>query len=197
VSELPGGEALTVTARVALLLERLHVRYAVVGSLASSLHGIPRSTQDADVVAALEERHLTPLLQGLAGDFYVDDERARQAVATGRSFNVIHLGTMFKVDLFVPRGDTFATSELARRQRVELEVDGGRAVELWFATAEDALLHKLYWYRLGGQGSDRQWGDVVGVLRVQASSLDQDYLNTWARELDIADLLARARQESK
>jgi hypothetical protein len=197
VSELPGGEALTVTAHVAMLLERLHVPYAVVGSLASSLHGIPRSTQDADVVAALEEGHLPHLLQALATDFYVDDERARQAVATGRSFNVIHLGTMFKVDLFVPREDAFATSELARRERVELELEGGRAVELWFASAEDALLHKLYWYRLGGQGSDRQWGDVVGVLQVQGSSLDSEYLERWAQELAVADLLELARAESR
>ncbi|HUP22243.1 MAG TPA: DUF6036 family nucleotidyltransferase [Thermoanaerobaculia bacterium] len=194
--ENSGGEALTVIARVAALLERLHVPYAVVGSLASSLHGIPRSTQDADVLAAIEERHVAPLVASLARDFYVDEERARQAVADGQSFNVIHLATMFKVDLFVPAEDRFAASELERRERVELELSDQRVVEVWFASAEDALLHKLYWYRLGGESSDRQWSDVLGVMRVQRGSLDLEYLDRWARELEVADLLERARQES-
>ena len=189
-----GGEALTVTAHVAALLERLRVPYAVVGSLASSLHGIPRSTQDADVLAALEEHHVAAFVAALAGDFYVDDERARRAIATGSSFNVIHLATMFKVDLFVPGADRFAASELARRERVDLELADRGVVELWFASAEDALLHKLAWYRLGGEASDRQWHDVLGVLRVRRSALDDDYLGRWARELGVVDLRERARE---
>jgi hypothetical protein len=191
-----GDEVLMVTARVASLLEGLRVDYAVVGSLATSLHGIPRSTQDADVLAALEERHVPFLLAGLAGDFYADDERVRQGVANRSSFNVIHLGTMFKIDLFVSGDEAFSRSELARRQRVTLELDEERTVEIWFASAEDALLHKLSWYRIGGETSDRQWGDVLGVLRVQGSDLDPEYLDRWSEELGVADLLERARGNS-
>lgn len=197
VFESSGDDALTVTARVAGLLERLDVPCAVVGSLASSFHGMPRSTQAADVVAALEAHHVESLVALLAGDFYVDDERARQAVAQHRSFNVIHLATMFKVDLFVPGDGAFARSELARRERVELALGNGRMVELWLASAEDALLHKLYWYRLGGQGSERQRRDVIGVMQVQGSSLDDEYLERWARELAVTDLLELARAESR
>jgi hypothetical protein len=192
---VPGDEALLVTSYVAMLLDRLKVPYAVVGSLASSLHGIPRSTQDADILAALDEGHLSPLLEALTGAFYVDPERVRGAIAAGRAFNVIHLPTMFKIDLFVPASDPFVRSELARRQRVRVALDQERSVELWFASPEDAVLHKLTWYRLGGETSDRQWGDVLGVLRVQGSALDREYLDRWASGLGVSDLLERARRD--
>ena len=194
---MPPDDALTVTLRVAALLDRLGVPYAVVGSLASSLHGIPRSTHDADLLAALEERHVDPWMASLAEAWYVDEERVRQAIATGTSFNVIYLATMFKVDIFVLGEDRLSASELERRQRVDLEIPGLAAPKsLWVASAEDTVLHKLYWYRLGGEQSSRQWRDAVGVLEVQREELDREYLERWAAELDLGELLARARRES-
>jgi hypothetical protein len=190
---LAEDDALAVTLRVAALLERLEVRYAVVGSLASSFHGIPRSTQDADVLAELEERHVEAWLASLEHAYYVDEERVRQAIAAGASFNVIYLATMFKVDVFVPGDDPLSASELRRRQRIELESSGeGESSSLWIASAEDTLLHKLVWYRLGGETSERQWRDVVGVIQVQGEALDLGYLESWAGKLDLTRLLDRA-----
>jgi hypothetical protein len=194
---LADDNALRVTLSIAALLESLGVPYALVGSLASSLHGLPRSTQDADILAALDERHVHPWLALLSGAYYVDEERVRQAVSTGRSFNVIHLASMFKVDVFVLGDDPLSVSELARRQLVEVEPGAGQPAEkLWVATAEDTVLHKLVWYRLGGEVSDRQWADVVGVLRVQGAALDHGYLDHWAAKVGLTELLSRALREA-
>jgi hypothetical protein len=187
---LPAPEALEVTLRVARALDALGVPYFVAGSLASSYHGIPRASQDADLVVALSADQIPALVDRLRGEFYVDDERARDAVARRASFNVIHLPTMFKVDLFVLGEEPHAREELARRRRLHVE-----AGTLQLASAEDTLLHKLVWYRLGGGASDHQWQDALGILKVQARALDRSYLRCWADALGVADLLARALVE--
>lgn len=189
--ELAG--ALQVAREVAEIFERLGVPYLVGGSLASSLHGIPRSTQDADLVVALKEQHVRPLVEALSGSFYVDEEQGRNAVRRRSSFNVIHLASLLKVDLFVLSDDLLARQEMARRQVFELSPEGP---SLPVATAEDTVLQKLRWYRLGGGVSDRQWNDLLGVLKVQRGRLDQDYLRSGALHLEVADLLDRALAEA-
>ena len=144
-------------------------------------------------MAALEEQHVGPLVEALSGAFYVDEQRARDAVRRRVSFNLIHLATLLKVDLFVLRDDLLARQEMARRQMFEL-TPGGPAVPV--ATAEDTVLQKLRWYRLGGGISDRQWADLLGVLKVQRGRLDLGYLRHGAIHLEVADLLDRALAES-
>jgi hypothetical protein len=189
---VPADEALRVCLEVARLFERLGVRYVVGGSLASSLHGVPRSTDDADLGAELREDHVRPLVQALEGRFYVDEERVRHAVRRRGSFNVIELPTMFKVDVFVLGEGPLHQEQLARRQRVTLP-EGGEELEV--ASAEDTILQKLRWYRLGGEVSDRQWGDILGVLKVQGQGLDRAYLQRGAELLGVEDLLDRAFRE--
>jgi len=189
----PGSEALRVTAEVAKVLDRLGVTYCVGGSLASSLHGVPRSTQDADLAAALEPGHVEPLAAALQKSFYVASERIEDAVRRRSSFNVIHLETLFKVDVFCVGDEPHARLELQRRQRFTVAAD--RVLEV--ASAEDTVLHKLIWYRKGGEVSDRQWGDLMGVLQVQGERLDLDYLRRWAEELKVLDLLERALREAE
>ena len=184
-------EALAVTLSVARALDELGVPYFVAGSLASSYHGIPRASQDADLVVELAADRVGDLVARLRGEFYVDDERARDAVARRASFNVIHLPTMFKVDLFVLGEEPHAREELARRRRLQVE-----AGTLQLASAEDTLLHKLARYRLGGGASDRPWQDALGILKVQARALDLSYLHRWANALGVANLLARALGEA-
>jgi hypothetical protein len=182
------SEPLAIVARVARVLDDLGVAYLVGGSLASSIHGIPRSTQDADIVADLEEERVDAFVGALAGDFYVDADMIRDAIRRKASFNIVHLKTMLKVDVFAHRRDAWSRAQMGRRMVVDA---------IQFASAEDVVLHKLIWYELGHGISDRQWGDVVGVLRVQAGRLDEGYLDEWSRALGIDVLLERARVESK
>jgi hypothetical protein len=189
------AEVLAVTLTVARVLEKLEIPYLLGGSLASSLHGVPRSTVDADLVADLGTRHIRPLVEALSASFYIDEERVADAVRRRVSFNIIHLATATKVDLFVLRADPFARMEMGRRQRITLAGMGGD--ELSIATAEDTILQKLAWFRLGGSVSERQWNDILGVLKVRRGKLDLPYLEHWAAELELGDLLRRALDESK
>jgi hypothetical protein len=186
--------ALRATLEIAAILDQLGLDYLVGGSLASSLHGTPRSTEDADIALDLPAERVAELIEALEGRFYVDEERARSAVARQASFNVIHLETMFKVDLFVIGRDSLGRAELARRQRHAV---GPEAQEIAVASAEDTVLQKLLWYRLGNEVSDRQWRDLVGVLRVQGGRIDRRYLSQWAAKLGLEGLLAEALAEAR
>ena len=180
--------ALDVALTVADLFDDIGVEYLVGGSLASSLHGEPRATQDVDFVAALSVTHVKEFLKKLGNGFYADPDRVLQAVSRARSFNVIHLETMFKVDVFVLADTEPARLEMSRRERHE--VAEGRS--LYVASAEDVVLQKLRWYRLGGEISDRQWRDVLAVLRVNKGRLDDAYMRSAAPDLEVEDLLRRA-----
>lgn len=187
-------EAFQVLLEVTRILEELDVPYVVGGSLASSLHGIPRSTQDADLVAALRADHVQLFVSKIEGAFYLSPERVEAAVRRRTSFNLIHLKTMIKVDLFVFSGTPLATQEMARKQ--VLPIPGEPEAHLHVATPEDTILQKLLWYRKGGETSERQWNDILGVIKVQGRALDLSYLNEWAERSGIEDLLARAFADS-
>ena len=186
-------EQLTVALAVTDALEALGVRYVIGGSLASALHGVMRATMDVDVVADLHREHVEPLAQALGDGFYADVEAMRDAVRRHSSFNLIHLETMFKVDVFVTRPRAFDRSQLARRQLHLLSEEPAR--HAYVASAEDIVLAKLEWYRMGGEVSDRQWRDVVGVIKVQGERLDCGYLKRMADPLGVADLLERVLSE--
>jgi len=175
---------------VAAALDALAVRYYIAGSVASSIHGVARASLDADIVAALEPLHVEPLVARLAGDYYIPTARLRSAIADRSSCNLIHLATMFKIDVFVSRGRPFDIEAAARAEEQALE-DAPDAPRLPVASAEDTVLAKLEWFRRGGETSDRQWWDIVGVLRV-TPNVDRAYLTRWADALGVADLLQRA-----
>ncbi len=186
-------DPLTVALAAAAIFERLGIRYVAGGSLASSLHGEPRSTVDIDLVADLQPAHVAPLLAALLPEHYVSEEAVQEAVRTGGSFNAIHLPTAVKVDVFVAGQDPFDAERLVHRQLVQLLRDppGGLFVD----TPEHTILRKLEWYRRGGEVSERQWRDVLGVLRAQGERLDRSRMDMWAERLGVSDLLARARRE--
>lgn len=173
------------------IFERLSISYSVAGSVASSAHGVARATLDVDVVADLQLEHVDPLVAAISGEYYVDRDAALDAVARRSMFNVVHLATMLKVDVYVLTSRSFDRESFRRRAHVRLDDREGARGYL-VDTPEDTILHKLEWYRAGGEISERQWSDVIGVLQIQLGALDLDYLNRWASELGVADLLERA-----
>jgi hypothetical protein len=175
-------------------LEALGVAYQVGGSVASSALGVARATLDVDLVADLRAEHVARLCAALDATYYVSEEAVRDAVGRRSSFNVIHLDTMVKVDVFVLKQRPYDQRAFGRR--VADTLDEGAGARLFFlATAEDVILNKLEWYRLGGGVSGSHWDDVLGVLSVQAGRLDLAYLAEWAAQLGVGDLLERARVE--
>ena len=192
----PGAvpDPIAVAALVARHLEEQRVPYVVGGSFASSLHGEPRSTNDVDIVADLDAMSARALVASLGSAFYADSDAAAAAAASGRSFNLIHIESAVKVDVFVAGNDPLDQERLRRRERVTVESAAGET-PLFVDTPEDVVLRKLEWYRRGGQTSERQWRDVLAVLRVQGA-LDRPYLDAWAARLGLVDLLARATAEA-
>ncbi len=173
--------------------EAIGIDYVVVGSLASSIHGDYRASADIDIVAEIRDEQIDPLVNALRTNFYVDDLSVRKAVTQGRSFNAIHLTAIFKVDVFLAASG-LGKQQLARRQLHQLTADMPQ--QIWIATAEDTILAKLHWYRLGKEVSELQWRDVKGIIGTQASRLDFDYLRLWAERMDVLGLLERAFMES-
>lgn len=177
---------------VTTALDRLGIRYILVGSFASSMYGLYRATADIDIVADIKAEQAKPLHEILREAFYVDELAMRNAVSQKRSFNAIHYESVFKVDLFVPH-DEFTLSQLDRRQLRKLSPD--RDEEIYVATAADTVLAKLRWFRAGNESSMNQWNDVLGIIATRRDSLDIEHLNTWAKRLGVDDLLERALDE--
>ncbi len=176
-------------------LEALGIAYQITGSVASSAYGIARATLDVDIVADLREQHVSDLIMRLQKHYYVDEERVQDAVRRRSSFNAIHLSTMLKVDVFILKGRSYDQVAFGR-SRKDTIVESENARRFALASPEDLILNKLEWYRQGGEVSERQWRDVVGIFKVQRQELDADYLRRWAADLGLAELLQRAAREA-
>jgi hypothetical protein len=176
------------------VFDRLGIAYALGGSLASSVHGVSRNTLDADLSVEPFPGKESQFVSSFGPDYYVSLDAVRSAVSQRSSFNVIQTTAGFKVDVFVRKDRPFDLSMMARRRT--LRPPGPDARPIAVVSPEDIVLLKLEWYRLGNEVSDRQWSDVLGVLRTQSGRLDEAYLDRWAAELGVADLLARARGEA-
>ena len=182
---MTAGELLAAVVRH---LDDAGIPHMLAGSMASSFHGEPRSTQDIDLVIDPDPRSLTRFVDALDRDrFYVDDDIA--ALRERSLFNIIDTTTGWKVDLIIRKDRPFSREELARRLPVEV-----MGVHTHVATPEDTILAKLEWAQIGG--SERQLDDVVTLLRVVGSALDDGYLDRWAAELGVADALGQVRAEA-
>lgn len=188
------AEQTEVNLLVTRAFDALRIPYFLCGSMASSVHGIYRATADADFVAAVRAHQIDPFAASLQHAFYADAAAIREAVAHGRSFNLIHLQTMLKADVFVLRPDPFQLTQMRRRVRTSIDENGSQT--LFVASAEDTILAKLDWFRQTGGTSDRQWNDILGVLKVQGDALDRAHLAEWARELQLTHLLLRAYNDA-
>jgi hypothetical protein len=188
------SEATRITLLVTQTLEENGIPYAVGGSFASSLHGVMRSTLDVDIVADMKLEHIPSLVATLSKEFYADDEMMRDAIEHRSSFNLIHYETAFKVDIFIQKSRAFDQMQLKRRRTSIITTDPEESI--YIMSPEDTILAKLEWYRMGGEVSERQWRDILGILKTRAGDLDLDYLRKWAIELKVSDLLEQVLKES-
>jgi hypothetical protein len=156
--------------------------------MASSIVGEPRSTMDIDVAIQVDVGRVPDLVAAVANDYYVSEAMALDAVERHSSFNLIHFNTGMKIDLFPLSDDLLDVRQLRRRERFEVTP----GIALWVGAADDQVLRKLRWYRMGDSVSDRQWNDVLAILRVQGERINHEQLLVDARELGLVDLVEKA-----
>lgn len=185
-----GAKAIDIALQVGKALSSVGAEYFLGGSLASSLQGEPRATNDIDFVIALPLGQIGALRDSLGADFEVDTDMLREAVLHARSANAFYLPMVTKIDFFGRGYEPFDESEFSRRREVAVRPTGE---SLFIKSAEDTVLRKLLWFREGGEVSEKQWRDIVSVLRISADAMDDTYLDTWASRLNLGALLDRAR----
>jgi hypothetical protein len=185
-----GENAVDIALKVAAALSAVGADYFLGGSLASSLQGEPRATNDIDFVIALPVGKINALRDALGEDFEVDTDMLRDAVLRARCANAFYLPVVTKIDFFGRGYEPFDDSEFSRRRPMVVRASGESMI---VKSAEDTVLRKLLWFLEGGEVSEKQWRDVVSVLRISGSALDDAYLTSWASRLQIADLLQAAR----
>ena len=180
------ADPVEIAQHVGARLDAVEVEWVIGGSLASSVHGEARATQDIDVVVDLQPHLVHRLVKALDRDYYIDADAVRDAVESPSSFNAVHYLSALKIDFFVAGNDLFEAERLAQRQRIDMPTG-----VLYVDTAEHTVLRKLEWYRRGGETSERQWRDVQAILRLQGDRLDRERLHHWAAYLGVTDLLDR------
>ena len=176
------------------ILEKLSAKYLIGGSLASSLYGIPRATQDVDVVADIKVTQIETFIENLRPCFFVDEDMIRKAVKNRETFNIIDKEYLFKIDIFMYGADEFSNTEMERRVLFQVPDSAGQGIYL--CSPEDIIAHKLYWYKLGNNISERQWTDAMNVLKVQDEKLDMKYLNEICTSRGVSDLFQKLLKES-
>lgn len=189
-------EALEIALLAAEPLDRIGARWLIGGSVASSLYGVPRATLDVDLVAELNPENVLELVRLWSPHFLADEAMILGAVQRQRTCNLIHLDSALKVDIFVAGSDSWLQQEFDNIHRIIIPTATGTA-SLPFARVEDVLLHKLKWFLDGDRVSDRQWGDILGLVRTRGASLDLTHLHRWSAHLGIPDELLDAALEKR
>lgn len=169
--------------KVIRILERLQVSYLVTGSVAAMAYGEPRLTNDIDIVAALDDRHISDLLKAFpSGEFYISEEAMREAVRHQRQFNIIHPTSGLKVDIMIKQDTPFDDSRFRRVRRIQ----PAETYQANFASPEDVIIKKMEFYKEGG--SEKHLRDITGILKVSGEEIDRDYIAYWAERLRLMEI---------
>jgi len=171
-------------------LEKNEIVYMITGSFASNLHGVPRTTFDADIVISANFEKVSKLIEEIGDEFYADLEMARDALSTTGMFNIVHLSTGFKIDFIFKKKGQYYDMEFKRRKPYKL-----KEKICFFVSPEDTILSKLLWAKKSE--SEKQFQDALGVARVQRRNLDEEYLRSSAKLLNVSDLMERLLEELK
>ena len=188
-------DILRATKPVVNTFESLNISYYIGGSVASSSYGMARATMDVDIVADIKPHHVRELISQLGQSYYIDEGMILDAIGRQASFNLLHLETMLKVDIFILKNEPYHQTTIQRKRKDTLD-EGQHSTEFYLISVEDIILSKLDWYRMSDGVSERQWNDVLGVLKVQRNSIDIGYLESWAAKLQLDKLLQRAFDEA-
>jgi len=175
------------------ILDTLKIQYAIGGSIASSVYGQVRFTQDADVMVVPFFSKSSQFYECVKNLFYISKAAMSHALQSKTSFNIIHLETAFKIDIFVSKSTPYDCQILSRAATIPLghtDQDKFR-----FVSPEDIVLLKLVWYEQGQRVSEKQWNDILGVIATQQRNLDYNYLEYWAKMLQVQKLLVKAINE--
>lgn len=169
--------------RVVAVLEGLSVPYLITGSVAAMAYGEPRLTNDVDIVAALEERHIPELIAAFPPDhFYIDADTIREAIRAHGQFNIIHPESGLKVDMIIRSDTEFNASRFRRVRRIHT----AETFEANFASPEDVIIKKMEYYREGG--SEKHLRDIAGILKISGEVVDRNYITNWARRMNLVDI---------
>ncbi|MGE5344093.1 MAG: hypothetical protein ACM3SY_21715 [Candidatus Omnitrophota bacterium] len=179
---------------VVAVFDKIGILYYIGGSISSSIHGIPRSTMDIDIIADIKPEHIEALYLALEPDYYIDKDMIREAIKNHSSFNIIHFNSMMKIDIFILKKREF-DKEAFRRKKLDAQDIKGDRFEYFISSPEDIILSKLEWFKMGGEVSERQWRDIIGVLKVQGNNLDMEYLEKWIGRLNLTDLWNKLLKE--
>ena len=176
------------------VFDDMGISYYLCGTLASSAYGLSRTTQDIDLVSDISIDHVNSFVEKLKEKYFIDAEMIRDAIKSETSFNLIHLDTMFKIDIFILKEDPYSKTSFNRIQEDSLD-QGKDSLKIFISSPEDVILSKLIWFKLGSEISERQWLDILGVIKIQGDNLDKEYLIQWSKQRDIYDLLRKAFKE--
>ncbi len=170
-------------------LEKINIPYFVTGAIACIAYGEPRLTNDIDIVADMNDKHIAQLKECFPeGEFYLDPEAIREAVRRRHQFNIIHPASGLKIDVMISKRDAFDKSRFSRIKRMRPLED----TEANFASPEDVIIKKMEYYNEGS--SEKHIRDIMGMLKISGEMIDQEYISLWAKRLSLEDIW-RAIQE--
>lgn len=184
-------DSITLAQELHQLLESVNIPYYVGRGVASTIHGEPRSTRDLDLVIEIQQDQIDILVKTLEAAAFYCPQGAVEDLKSGRNqvLNITHTETIANADIYVMDRSSFAVSQMLRRRLID--IDG---IPIWIASPEDTILQKLLWG--SKSNSQKQWRDVLGILKLQSTNLDYDYLMEWARRLELVDFLTQAMTEA-